>query len=116
MCNESVLEKALEQIKISYSDCQFSADCLARELAISRRHLAREFKSKTGSGVAATIARTRVEIAMRLLASDDSSCIATVASAVGYADINTFRNNFKRVAGVAPSAYRRSRRRKASAS
>lgn len=79
---------------------------LARELAISPRHFVRRFKAATGSTPSDYIHRVKVEAAKRTL-ENGRRPIAEVANEVGYEDVSSFRNVFRRVTGLSPAEYRR---------
>lgn len=79
---------------------------LAREVAISPRHFVRRFKAATGSTPFEYVQRMKVEAAKQALESSRRP-ISEVATDVGYADVASFRNIFRRVTGVSPLEYRR---------
>jgi AraC-like DNA-binding protein len=80
---------------------------VARDLGVSREHLARQFRRATGIAAGEFIRRHRVLEAMRLLREDRVS-IAAVADAAGFADQSHLSRQFRRYLRITPSAFRRS--------
>lgn len=78
---------------------------LAEKLCISERHITRLFKERTGTSPARWVERVRVDRARHLLERDNTP-IAAVASASGFASLDTMRQAFKRIMGLSPSQYR----------
>lgn len=78
---------------------------LAREVAISPRHFVRRFKAATGSTPSDYIHRVKVEAAKQALEGGRRP-ISEVANEVGYEDVSSFRNVFRRVTGLSPTEYR----------
>lgn len=81
-------------------------DQLAKQFGMSRRNLIRRFKIATGNTPRTYIQRLRIEEAKRILESSESN-ISQTMFAVGYTDVNTFRDLFQRYTGFLPSQYRR---------
>lgn len=79
---------------------------LAKQFGMSRRNLIRRFKSATGNTPRTYIQRLRIEEAKRMFESSEQN-ISQTMFAVGYTDVNTFRELFQRYTGFLPSAYRR---------
>lgn len=83
-----------------------------REMAdlahMSRFHFLRLFRQKTGTTPNVWVTRLRIERARRLLASSTMP-ITEVAALCGYPDAAYFATVFRRVTGVSPREYRRSR-------
>lgn len=79
---------------------------LAERLSISERHFVRLFRTRTGTTPARWVERIRIDKAReRLEQSSDS--IESVAAASGFASVETMRQAFLRVVGVAPGDYRK---------
>lgn len=87
----------------------WTVETLARISGQSRTVFATHFKSVMGFGPIAYVTQCRVRIAKTLLADSDLS-LDRIAERVGYSDTNAFNRAFKREAGSAPGAYRRSSR------
>lgn len=81
-------------------------DDVVRELHWARRTLEMRFQRVVGRSIRAEIERVRMERAKRLLQETDLS-IPKIAQAAGFNNPNYFGLVFRRVVGVAPSAYRR---------
>jgi transcriptional regulator GlxA family with amidase domain len=82
----------------------FRLDELAASLAVSERTLNRRFKQATGLAPLAYLQNLRIEVAKQLLESRPIA-LDTVSQRVGYSDISTFRQLFKRKTGLSPSEY-----------
>ncbi|MCG8480411.1 MAG: helix-turn-helix domain-containing protein [Spirochaetales bacterium] len=80
---------------------------LAARVAMSTRNFTRRFKTATGNSPFEYIRRVRIERAKRLFESRSDASVATVAAAVGYDDIGSFRALFEHTTGMAPREYRR---------
>lgn len=79
---------------------------MGRRANLSRAHLHRLFMQHYGCGPMAHVVALRMQHAATLLRSEESSKVATIAEAVGYANAFYFSSAFKRFFGVSPSAYR----------
>lgn len=79
----------------------------ARELGISREHLARAFARATGEPPSAWLRRRRIAVAAALLADDPTLPVATVAARCGFATASHFVHAFRRARGTTPAAFRR---------
>ncbi|ACQ79198.1 transcriptional regulator, AraC family [Beutenbergia cavernae DSM 12333] len=79
---------------------------LARIAGLSTSHFAALFRAATGSGVSEYVKRLRMSRARELLLTSDRT-VAEVATTVGYPDAFYFSRQFRRVAGVSPTEYRR---------
>lgn len=97
---------AVQQFMESHYDCALRLEELAKRFGMSRRNLIRRFKAATGNTPRTYIQRVRIEEAKRLLESTENN-ISQAMFAVGYTDVNTFRDLFQRYTGFLPSQYRR---------
>ena len=77
---------------------------LATLCNLSVRQLTRGFRSSRGCTVGDHIALTRIEMAKRLLASDDS--VKSIAFALGFVSPSSFSYAFGRAIGVTPLRFR----------
>lgn len=75
---------------------------------MSPYHFARLFKKATGHSPHRFILLRRIAVAAALLA-DSTSSIGSVARSVGFTTASHFTTTFRRLTGVTPTAYRRSR-------
>ncbi|MDI9682917.1 helix-turn-helix transcriptional regulator, partial [Burkholderia cenocepacia] len=78
--------------------CELPLDTLARDAALSARHLARLFRSETGMSVAAWRQQLRLSMSLALLAS--GMPVTQAAHQVGYRSPTTYAATFKRAFGV----------------
>ena len=85
---------------------------LAAAFHVSARTLLRRVRSETGASPLAMLQQARVEAAKVLLESTGAS-VAQVTERVGYADVATFSQLFRRLVDMSPAAYRRSVRTQA---
>jgi LacI family transcriptional regulator len=82
---------------------------VAEEVGLSRRVLERRFCHNLGRTPKAEIMRVRIERAKMLLARTDNSRDA-IARKTGFASPEYFCKVFRRMAGMKPQDFRRSRR------
>lgn len=75
---------------------------LEEEFHLSRSHLSRRFKEKTGFNISEYVVYKRIMKAKEMLADEDLSA-QEVAHAVGYSDYSAFYRAFRRIVGVPPS-------------
>ena len=78
---------------------------LAAAANLSTRTLLRHFRAQTGSTPLAWVNRRRIDTARELLETTDVP-VEQVGALVGLAAATTFRERFRMVVGVTPSAYR----------
>lgn len=81
-------------------------DDMAAEAAVSVRTLLRRFRAQTGTTPMRWLTQHRVRRAQHLLETSDMP-VERVGQATGFASATTFRDRFKELVGVSPSAYRR---------
>jgi transcriptional regulator GlxA family with amidase domain len=82
----------------------FRLSDLAASLAVSERTLNRRFKEAVGLAPLAYLQNLRIEVAKRLLETRPIG-LEALSQRVGYGDISTFRQLFKRKTGLSPSEY-----------
>jgi len=87
---------------------RWTVAALAKIAGLSRAAFAARFRADTGATPLAYVTRLRVDLAASRLV-EGSEPLAVVARAVGYASEFAFAKVFKRVVGVPPGAFRRSR-------
>lgn len=90
-------------------DAPLTLDSLARELCVSRAHLAATYKAERGCGVAEDLRNLRMERARELLAGS-SATLAEIGRAVGYPRQSSFTATFTREVGCSPAAWRKQHR------
>lgn len=95
------LQKKMEN---HYGEVQTIEKLLA-EIPASRRNLVRRFKGATGITPIEYLQKTRIEAAKKLL--EETGCsILDIMLQVGYNDLKTFRQLFKKSTGLTPTGYR----------
>jgi AraC-like DNA-binding protein len=87
----------------------WTLDELGRDAGLSRSALAERFSALVGEPPMQYLSRWRMQVAAGLLASTHDG-VATVASRVGYASEAAFNRAFRKLVGVPPGTWRRSRR------
>jgi AraC family transcriptional regulator len=85
---------------------------LAELCNLSIRQLTRGFRSSRGCTIGDHMAQTRIEMAKRMLASEDS--VKSIAFALGFASPSSFSYAFGRLNGVSPLRFRQRHLRKRS--
>jgi transcriptional regulator GlxA family with amidase domain len=85
---------------------RFRLSDLAAYLAVSERTLNRHFRQAVGDAPLTYLQTLRVEVAKRLL-EKGGIAVDVVSQRVGYGDLSTFRQLFKRKTGLSPREYQR---------
>jgi len=98
------IARSIELIRARYAE-SLSLEELGAAAGVTRFTVVRGFQRTVGISPHAYVVQVRVEHAKRLLASGTS--IATVASAVGFADQSHLNRHFKRLLGVTPATFAR---------
>lgn len=80
-------------------------DDIVQQIPSSRRNIIRRFKQATGNTLIGYLQKTRIEAAKKLLEQTNQSIIEVMYSS-GYNDLKTFRQLFKKSAGMTPKDYR----------
>lgn len=95
---------------ISFINDNYSKDItigdIAKHVHISPTYVRQICREKADSSPAKIISQKRLNVAKALLANDNSS-IEEISSLVGFANIYSFSNFFKKNAGLSPTAYRK---------
>lgn len=105
--NKDVIYKAVAYLRGNYMRPISLADA-AREVHLSPSYFSRIFKEEMGRNFRAYLNGLRVENSRSLLA-DESVPLAEVAGMAGFQDQSYFTKVFKRLTGVSPGEYRRTR-------
>ncbi|HEX7907979.1 MAG TPA: helix-turn-helix domain-containing protein [Paraburkholderia sp.] len=100
---DPLVARAQERMEATLQQ-RFRLSELADWLAVSERTLNRRFKQAVGLAPLAYLQNLRIEVAKRLLESRPIG-VDMVSQQVGYGDVGTFRQLFKRKTGLAPSEY-----------
>jgi transcriptional regulator GlxA family with amidase domain len=102
--HDEPIKKAQEFIERNYSD-KLTVDELAENFNVSRRTFERRFKKATRNTVIEYIQRVKIEAAKKELEIGRKN-ISEVMHNIGYTDVQTFREVFKKVTGMSPVDYR----------
>jgi transcriptional regulator GlxA family with amidase domain len=98
--SDSLIARAQRRMEATLQQ-GFRLSELAAHLAVSERTLNRRFKQAVGDPPPEYLQTPRVEVAKRLLESGRFG-FDVVSQRVGYADLTTFRQLFKRKTGLSP--------------
>lgn len=101
------VSKALDFITRNYTK-PLTLDEIAREVGLSSYRLAHVVKAHTGKTVLQIIAHARIQNAQHLLEHSEKSC-TEIAYEVGFNDQSYFIKHFRRLTGITPARYRRTR-------
>lgn len=101
---ESVLEDTMRLIKNNYAH-NMSLHEIASRVGVSRFHLTRVFKERTGCTPRVYLEKVRVKKAKELLLTTVFNS-TEIGYQVGYQSISSFYNAFKRNTGFSPSQFR----------
>lgn len=102
--DQQFLERIKAEVEKNLSDEHFSVDQLAGTLLMSRMHLYRKLKALSGYSPNQVIRTIRLKKAAQLLAEGRYN-VSEVTYMVGYNDLKSFREQFKKEFGVSPSEY-----------
>lgn len=91
-------------VKAHMADADFTADQMAREMAMSRSKLFTLMRLHTGKAVMEFVRDIRLDYAAERLKA--GTPVAEIAEACGFSDASSFRRSFVRKFGVTPSQYR----------
>jgi len=101
---DEVIKKIQDYIEQNYAE-KLTVDQISDTFSISRRTFERRFKKATRNTVVEYIQRVKIEAAKKQLEIGRKS-ITDVMYNVGYADVKTFREVFKKITGMTPVDYR----------
>lgn len=101
--DDETIINAQEFIEENFSE-KITVEQLAGQFNITRRTFERRFKKATRNTVAEYIQRVKIEAAKKLLESGRKT-VSDIMYEVGYVDIQTFRDVFKKITGMTPVDY-----------
>lgn len=104
--NISTLKNALIYCNEHYTETVNAAQ-VAKDLNISRSHLAHMFKERLGETFGHYIARKRIELACELLEQGEHNVMET-SIATGFNSVRTFNRAFVNIMGISPAEYKKS--------
>ncbi|MEC0246741.1 AraC family transcriptional regulator [Paenibacillus chitinolyticus] len=102
-----LLYKSLLFIEENIQENDLSLEKVASYIYVSRCHYSRLFKEHFGTGFKEYIMNKRIQKAKLML--QEGQPVTDVCYSVGYGDLTHFGRVFKRLVGVNPSVYRRTR-------
>lgn len=94
-----------QYIAEAYGDAELTLYRIAEKVERPEKYISQLFKEITDNNLSDYLETVRMEHAIELLRAD-SCTVDEIAVRVGYNSAHSFRRAFKRVMGVAPSAYR----------
>jgi two-component system response regulator YesN len=101
-----LINKALDYLRVHYSDSELSVDILCNDLNVSATYFSVLFKRETGMSFVNYLTKVRMESALQLLNKTDEKSY-NISTMVGYTEPNYFSYVFKKYYGVSPSNYRK---------
>ena len=101
--DDETIINAQEFIEENFSE-KITVEQLTSQFNITRRTFERRFKKATRNTVAEYIQRVKIEAAKKLLESGRKT-VSDIMYEVGYVDIQTFRDVFKKITGMTPVDY-----------
>jgi transcriptional regulator GlxA family with amidase domain len=101
---DDAIRKAQEYIEQHYAD-KHTIEFLADKFNLTRRTFERRFRKATRHTLVEYIQRVKIEASKKQLEIGRKS-VNDIMNAVGYTDIQTFREVFKKIAGMSPADYR----------
>ncbi|MCR4809161.1 MAG: helix-turn-helix domain-containing protein [Prevotella sp.] len=102
--NDRLMERVRNTIEKYLNDSSFSVNMIADEVGISRAHLHRKMKELTGQTPHEFIRQLRLEMAARLLATQEKN-ITEVVYACGFPNAASFSTLFKTTYGMTPTEF-----------
>ncbi len=102
--DDKVVRQAQAFIENNYGQ-EISVESVAAHVNVSKRNFVRRFKQALQMTPLEYIQRVKIEAAKKALERGQRN-IQVLTYEVGYNDIKTFRNTFKRLTGVTPQDYR----------
>lgn len=104
MHSDELVKQAQEHIE-SHIDEKISVDYLCELFSVARRNFDRRFIKATGNSPLEYIQRAKIESDKRALETTRKS-VNEIMFNVGYADVKSFREVFKKVTGISPVEYK----------
>lgn len=103
--NTELIRPALQYINENYAE-PITIDALAELTHLSRSYFMSCFRQASGMGAIEYVNQVRARAAVNLLRSTDRG-IADIAYECGFRNLSNFNRQFRNIAGVTPSEYRR---------
>ena len=102
--NADIVNGVIKYISDNYRE-HITNESIADALHYSAGYLNRIISANTGMTIHAYITNTRIEAALKMLASTDMT-ISEIAFRTGFYSAAHFSNTFKAITGISPSAYK----------
>ncbi|MEL6670617.1 MAG: two-component regulator propeller domain-containing protein [Bacteroidota bacterium] len=102
--DQDFLNRIKQIVEAHMEESNFSVEDLAGEMGLSRMQLYRKLKALTGNSPHKVMLKIRLTYAAKLLETGRYN-VSEVTYMVGYNDLKSFRDQFKKEFGVIPSAY-----------
>jgi len=102
------IEQAINSVELNMSNSEYSVDDFGRDMGMSRMQLYRKLKAMTGQSANEFVRLVRIKRAAQLIELNEFT-ISEVTYKVGFSDLQYFRSCFKKVFGVNPSSYTKSK-------
>lgn len=103
--NDQPIRSAQDYIQSNWQK-PLTIDAIAEQVNMSKRNFIRRFKQAVNLTPAEYIQRVKIEAAKKSLETGRAS-ISDIIYTLGYNDIKTFRDTFKRITGITPQDYRK---------
>jgi len=104
-----LVNRAIHYMTAQYAE-PITIELMAESLGVSREHLSRVFRERTGVSPVTFLSRLRLDRGRRLLRERLELTVEQVAFSVGFSDPLYFSKQFRRTYGQSPTEYRRSLR------
>jgi len=105
--NDKYIRKSIEEIH-AYPGKKWKLEDLAKVSGLSRTVYAERFHKLTGVTPMNYVTQWRMEKAKKLL-KDETISVDEISQLVGYAASESFQKTFKKIIGITPSTYRKSK-------
>jgi AraC-like DNA-binding protein len=102
--SDTAVHRAAEILNTRFTD-ELDVPALANEVALTQNYLARRFKQRFGMTIPRYLLTRRMQHAQLLLGTTNIP-IQRIAQRVGMPDIQHFNKQFRRLAGMSPTAFR----------
>ncbi|MDD5687370.1 MAG: AraC family transcriptional regulator [Elusimicrobia bacterium] len=101
-----IIDEVLDYIDKHFKE-HITLPDLSKQVGYSSYHISRLFKKFTGLSFRELVDNKRVIEAKRILETDNSKKVISIAYEVGFSDLSAFNRNFKRLTSTIPSLYRK---------
>ena len=106
---EKSVRKAIEYLQVNYPE-KISQSELATSLGISTAYFSQAFHQITGTSFSEYLLKVRIMSAVKLLGQHNVP-VSSVCFEVGFNDHSYFSRVFKRIVGLSPSEYKKSKKK-----